>query len=897
MRTLNTYKFSILVIILLITFACSTEKNTFINRTYHSTTARYNGYFNAKELIRLGLEEYERSYRENFYEILPIRLLPNEEDVIDFYPVVDTAIAKCQTVIGKHSMPTASKPSKKKTEYARWVDMNWLLIAEAQYIRRDYQNALDNFEYVRKFYSDRSSTYYAQLGEAKTQIALGLYADAQRTLQKLDNRYQNYLADLEGGNEIAYRLEHRKALNSKDKKSEKAPPFPKKLHREIELTKAKLAIAQKDKNKAIIHLEEGLKTTRGKKNKARLHFILGQLKQEKGDDGARKHYSEVVRLNAPFEMTFNAKINKATSGGAPDDDVISELRKMLKEQKYIDYKDQIYFAMAKVELDRPDQKQAKYYLTRSAFTSINNNRQKGMSYEKLGDLAFNDRNYVHAQKYFDSSANVIPDTYPNAEVIRAKAEQLSSLVRNIDIVSLEDSLQRIANMGESERERFLEQVIEDLKEKERLRKEKEAQRAEELKKLQQSLAAKDASSSTFYFSNVKAIDEGFEEFRQLWGIRENEDNWRRSTKDLVLDFDEESFDEDENDSIQKPVDPSLVPVDELTPEILMVNIPLTDSAMAVSNERLLEALYRAGMIYKEQLEEPKMGGEQFQRVIDHGVENEHNVLAAFQLYQLNKDNNPTAAEVHKQYIMNHYPNTDYANYLRDPDYFIKKKELDALAQKEYLRSVERFERGLYFPVIMKAETVIENEPDNIYRAQYFILKAMAMGQLNSDKTSLIPILEQAIEEYPDTPIAERAKELLGYIINGVPAYEPIDFSSGSSIYNYGSKDKMFVIIVLNEKDDSRQSLTKISDFTREYYSRDRLKPSSQILNDKVTLIKIGEFRDEYHAQDYLRDYKKTKKHLGDLNNRKILFISPDNFKTLLKERKLEDYEKFFNDNY
>src|SRR5690554_7289536 len=72
----------------LVVGACSTEKNTFINRTYHSTTAKYNGYFNAKELIRIGLEEYRYGAREDFNEILPVELYPNEEDVVDFYPVV-----------------------------------------------------------------------------------------------------------------------------------------------------------------------------------------------------------------------------------------------------------------------------------------------------------------------------------------------------------------------------------------------------------------------------------------------------------------------------------------------------------------------------------------------------------------------------------------------------------------------------------------------------------------------------------------------------------------------------------------------------------------------------------------------------------------------------------------
>src|SRR5690554_5573683 len=83
----------------LVVGACSTEKNTFINRTYHSTTAKYNGYFNAKELIRIGLEEYRYGAREDFNEILPVELYPNEEDVVDFYPVVDTAISKCQNTV------------------------------------------------------------------------------------------------------------------------------------------------------------------------------------------------------------------------------------------------------------------------------------------------------------------------------------------------------------------------------------------------------------------------------------------------------------------------------------------------------------------------------------------------------------------------------------------------------------------------------------------------------------------------------------------------------------------------------------------------------------------------------------------------------------------------------
>ena len=103
-------------------FACSTEKNTLINRSYHGLTAHYNGYFNANLLIDQSMQTYRNSVNEDFYSILPIDLVPNEEEVIGMYPAIDTAIAKCTKVIVNHSMPSNDRPARKKSEHNRWID-------------------------------------------------------------------------------------------------------------------------------------------------------------------------------------------------------------------------------------------------------------------------------------------------------------------------------------------------------------------------------------------------------------------------------------------------------------------------------------------------------------------------------------------------------------------------------------------------------------------------------------------------------------------------------------------------------------------------------------------------------------------------------------------------------
>ena len=124
----NFLRFVCGVLLILIIVSCSTENNTFINRTYHGTTARYNGYFNANELIRLGITSYRTTLKEDYYDLLPIDPLPNEKDVLSLYPAIDTAIAKCTKVIQNHSMPSNDRPSKKKEEHNPWIDENWLTV-------------------------------------------------------------------------------------------------------------------------------------------------------------------------------------------------------------------------------------------------------------------------------------------------------------------------------------------------------------------------------------------------------------------------------------------------------------------------------------------------------------------------------------------------------------------------------------------------------------------------------------------------------------------------------------------------------------------------------------------------------------------------------------------------
>lgn len=869
------------LLVLFAVAACSTEKNTLLSRTYHSTTAHYNGYFNANDLLNTALSTYRSNLKEDYYNVLPIRTLPNEEEVKSMYTPIDTAIAKCTKVIQKHAMPGMDKPSKKKDEHNKWIDENWTTIGIANYYRRDYALAMKSFEYVQKFFSKDKSAYVAEVWMAKTNIREGRFTEASFNLANLDKAVEAT------GNKSEKSKKSKKSKSKKKntKENQEPAPFPKKLRFELEITRAQYFEAKKDPEGMIKALNASLEFAKKSADKARIHFILGQLYEKQGSRGeAAEHYGKALKYNGGYEMSFNARLKRALNGGSSN--VKKELNKMLHDAKNAEFRDQIYYTLGLIAQNAGDEKEALSKYTSSALYSISNNRQKGMAYEKLGDTYFYKKDYVKAQKYYDSCAAVIPAGYPNAEGVKNKAAKLQDLVTAIETAHYEDSVQRIASLSEEERRVFAEKLVKQIKEDEERRKRYEADR---LKQLQELAAKSEAGSGNkWYWNNPKTRNEGFDEFKRQWGQRANEDDWRRSDKIAVA-----SFTDDKDTSVVKTSD-TAAEADSLTPESLLAKLPLTDSLLTSSQERMMAAYFDAGRIYQDQLNENKLAEQQYTTVLGKPFESEYKLLSAYQIYKMYAPEDPQAVE-QKNYILTNYPTSDFAGYLRDPDYFLKKKEREKLAEQEYITVLERFERGLFYPVLLKANEVIAGEKENRFRSKYYLLKAMAQAKLNEDKHTLLPTLDSLIAEYPGTPEAGKGQEMRGIILNGYSKNVEVDFNK-KSIFSYREDEKMQVIIFLDEKSSSTIGKTRVADFNKEFYGREKLATSTKIL-DKTSVVIVKEFDNEDAAAMYVAMFKKTKKHLGDLQNAKIFFISQDNMKILFETLKISEYDIFFEENY
>ncbi|KPK87267.1 MAG: hypothetical protein AMS27_02910 [Bacteroides sp. SM23_62_1] len=88
----------------------------------------------------------------------------------------------------------------------------------------------------------------------------------------------------------------------------------------------------------------------------------------------------------------------------------------------------------------------------------------------------------------------------------------------------------------------------------------------------------------WYFYNEAAKSFGQPEFRMKWGNRKLEDNWRRKNKSEMSfgDIGGENDEVTDSSGIQKPI------LSNKTREFYLQDIPLTDSMMALSHDRIRE---------------------------------------------------------------------------------------------------------------------------------------------------------------------------------------------------------------------------------------------------------------------------------------------------------------------
>ena len=130
-------------------------------------------------------------------------------------------------------------------------------------------------------------------------------------------------------------------------------------------TLADLFVKQKRYSEAIDPLVKAIEIVSGKRTRYRLTYLLAQLYEKTGNGSmATSNFQKVIKMNPPYDVEFNARINIAGVFDINSMDpgkMKKELEKMLKDSKNKDFQDQIYFALGNMSMKEGKEEEAVEY--------------------------------------------------------------------------------------------------------------------------------------------------------------------------------------------------------------------------------------------------------------------------------------------------------------------------------------------------------------------------------------------------------------------------------------------------------------------------------------------------------------------------------------------------------
>ena len=759
--------FLFVAVIIISATGCSTQKNTAMTRRWHAFKARYNTYYNGTLAYIDASEEKENGNRDNYTELLPLYTVANKQSRELGKAGYERAIEKCQKTIRQHSIkrrPVWDKKRRKTQRDREWLSRReynpflwraWMLMGRSQFYKGDFDEAASTFAYMSRLYRTQPAIYgKARAWLAKCYIEEEWNYDAEDVIRETQRDSIHWAAQ-----------------------------------KEWDYTLADYYLRTADYANAAKYLRRVIRHEMRRKQRAREWFIMGQIQTLLGNKAAATDaYRRVIRQNPPYEVEFNARIAMTeVMSGSQSNKMIARLKRMAASDKNKEYLDQVYYAIGNIYMARRDTANAISAYERGAARATRSGIEKGVLLLRLGDIYWQRERYADAQRTYGEAIGLLDHDRPGYAQLNQRSKVLDELVPFTETIHLQDSLQQLARMDEASRNAAIDRVITQLKRKEReeqrLKAEQESSngtqqngatdtgnsnRLNQQRPLNTSTsAAMKGDKAQWYFYNPMAVNQGKTAFRKLWGKRENVDNWRRTNKTVVAvgnNDDEAVADTTElvADSIPATLPDSAV-ADPHQREYYLAQIPFTDEQKAESDLLIMDALYNAGVIFKDKLDNLTLSERSLLRLIRQYESSERIPDAYYHLFLLymRKGDKPTA-DSYVSLLQRNYPHNELTVLLSDPNYVENARFGVHIEDSLYAATYDAFKAGRYNEVKAGVELSGSRFALGANRDKFVFIGGLS--KLNDgDATGCVEDMRTVVEKYPQSGVAP----LAGMIVKGV----------------------------------------------------------------------------------------------------------------------------------
>ncbi|MBR1793354.1 MAG: hypothetical protein IJ764_06930 [Bacteroidales bacterium] len=906
---LNRYfTYLVLVSSLVLLSACSTKKAGWTNVAYHNTTTHYNVWWNGNESLKEGIALLDKSAKDDYTRILPVYKLGSKEEAMAVYPQLDRAIEKGVKGIKKHSIYIKGK------EYVSYIPECYLLTAKAAFYKQDYATSANTCRVMKVQYAGSQPADEAVILLGRSLAATQQYLEAESTLDQ--------------------------AMSELGKNN-----FNKRLKEPLYLAIAEAALPQEKYKKAVQFIKMALEETSSSDTKARLNFILGQIYQQlEKRPVATKYYEQCLKHNPEYVMEFNARINLAACADLRHSDISKlekDLDKMLKDKKNEEYHDQIYYAKGEMYMRAKKAKEAIENFCRSVAVSTSNPSQKAKSALRAGEVFYDVfENYDAAQSYYDTAMQIIPATYPHYGDIKVRHDLLTTLTTNTRLVERNDSLLRVADMPESQRKKFIQNLIDEKK-----RKEEEARKQDLLAQYaSDAKAQQNTLTGDWYFYNATNVQKGKETFKQRWGMRPLEDYWFLSKKGTIsLGSLIAGVDDAYDDSDTLASDSSLVAAGLSSKAISDPNqvafyekdLPSSPAARDTMRLATAEALLNAGYLYYDGIKNLDKALECYLRLANEFPDYAQIVQAFYMLYRIyDRQGNTPNANYYRDMVLMGFPDSDFANLIRDENFYKEIARRDQLLRDEYDELYTTFRRHRYKEVINQSQVICSEYPQDPMLPKFRYWEAISYSRIDNAQRavevfngilasvaasdSIVPLVKQqlsllqkesgisALDQQPSVADEEITAADEALVKKKDPmatvSDEPEEqqLSAEAQMYRYRENLQHYVVIIVNDRKIRATDMQyKITDFNTQYYANAGYRVNPLMFTDSTQLITIHRFKNASDATDYWTHLRLDDGPLMQFNEADYVAfpISTQNYTTFYSRKNIEAYKEFFDRYY
>jgi len=944
--------------------SCVTQKSkddlSGLGKVYQNTTARYNGYFNAKELMAESMLTLQDQQQDRYSQLLDIYPYSPETNIQPIKANLDQAIEKCSRVVALHRR-------------SDWTDDCYLLVGKAQYMGQDYESAEETLRYLLNNYDpveDAKDELRAEQSEEKSEKKVSGKKLARQRKKEAKKRRKEYnrevrrrkkgksarneslkeeleddepVVDLAAKEEAKanriitdedvelpenYFMKHRPAFQEGQiwlakvlieranydgaarllNERQEDPRMFDDLKEELWTTQAYFYFAQEEYQLAIAPLQNAIQFAGDREQKARYSFILAQLQERAGQAGqAVANYEEAIKYSSDYELEFNARLNMTIggyrAGSQAPGKALADLEKLLKDDKNIDYADQIYYAMAEIALKNGQKQEGIEYLRKSLAMGTGNQAQRAEAYLTLADLYYEGEEFVQAKLYFDSTLTAMPKTDLRYTRVEKLATNLTDIATNLTTIEIQDSLLKIGDLSVNDQREFAYNL---------LKKEQEAAR-------QAAAAANNSGTnggppiaqrqdirlnrpalqkeSSFFAYDDRSIKRGKRDFQAKWGNRSLQDNWRRSnTRGLETD----SATEEQEEEIVAAAASALT--DEQLDKLLS-DVPRTESDKRRAELAILEAMFQLGSLYRDRLDNNQKSIEILEAMNERFPRNNYQLDSWYYLYLAYRNEGDIAnSDRYKEMILDKYSSSTYAQVLRNPDFAKdlanKEKEINLF----YDQALKAFEGGEHAKAKQMADQAkVRFGVDNPLQPRFALLTAMCVGGLEGE-AAYKQALSEVISKYADTDAQRRAREILR-ILGGATAALPGEAEEQTGTkFTMEEKQVHYILVVFNGEVNLNKAKIAVSDYHREYHKLDRLQISNVFLGstpqDRLPILIVRRFKDMAESIKYYQGVMQNSgEYIPEGTEYQVFAVSLNNYREILRKKSLNGYKAFFESNY